>query len=270
MDNKYVCNYCGYVAESGKKLGGHKGSCKLNPIRPLKIEKIKKSSMNRVLSSETKKKISEARKKFIIEHPEMAPYRLNHSSRESWPEKAFREALTRLKISGWTQEYQLGLYSIDFAFIDNLIAVEIDGSTHLLEKVIKKDIERDNFLRSLGWTIIRIPAKLVRDNVYVEIEKLTKYLTIDFKVPDEVREYVLAKYNSQAINKQKEFNKLQKIKNKNNELVENISKVKNLDRSKFGWVKDAAAILKIEPQSVNRWMKKHCPEILASSFNRKV
>lgn len=45
-------------------------------------------------------------------------------------------------------------YLIDFAFPTQKLAIEIDGSSHLRLK--KHDEERDAFVTSLGWTIIRI------------------------------------------------------------------------------------------------------------------
>ena len=116
-------------------------------------------------SKETKDKISQIRIKYLLENPEKVPYLLNHSSKESYPEKLFREALIRNNISGWQQEYRNGLYSYDFAFFDLKIDIEIDGGTHKSEKVKIIDLRRDNWSKEQGWKVIRFTAKEIKENV---------------------------------------------------------------------------------------------------------
>ncbi len=130
------------------------------------------SSKGRKHSQETKKKISEIRTKYLKENPGKIPYRLNHSSKESYPEKIFREELEKLKITGWEQEYSNSIYQYDFAFVNLKIDVEIDGSTHLSKKVIEIDKRRDEFSVSQGWKVIRFSAKEVKNNLKNCIEKL--------------------------------------------------------------------------------------------------
>ena len=48
------------------------------------------------MSEEIKQKVSQTMKKFCKEHPDRVPYVLNHSSKESYPEKYFRELLINL------------------------------------------------------------------------------------------------------------------------------------------------------------------------------
>lgn len=47
-----------------------------------------------------------------------------------------------------------GWYLLDFALPDEKIDIEIDGSSH--RSHVARDAERDKFLRSLGWKVIRI------------------------------------------------------------------------------------------------------------------
>jgi len=51
-------------------------------------------------SQETKDKISKSRIKYLMEHPDKVPYLLNHSSRMSYPEKIFKNALIEMNITG--------------------------------------------------------------------------------------------------------------------------------------------------------------------------
>ena len=44
------------------------------------------------------------------------------------------------------------------------IDVEIDGGTHLSEKVKKIDCKRDKFSESQNWLVLRFTAKEVKEN----------------------------------------------------------------------------------------------------------
>jgi very-short-patch-repair endonuclease len=159
------CKYCGTSFSDSKKLGGHTGGCKLNPNYKNRNEKLSNIGKNKRLSDETKKKISTSRKKFLDENPGSIPYLLNHSSKESYPEKLFRLKLEKENIIGWIQEYPILRYSLDFAFIDKKINIEIDGGTHKINTVLKKDMERDLILKEMGWKIIRIDANTIKNNI---------------------------------------------------------------------------------------------------------
>lgn len=49
-----------------------------------------------------------------------------------------------------------GYWRLDFALAENKINIEIDGSSHNAGKRRLLDVERDEFMRNLGWTVIRI------------------------------------------------------------------------------------------------------------------
>lgn len=123
-------------------------------------------------SEETKQKISKARTEYLFANPDKVPYRVNHSSKESYPERIFKEALIKNEIIGWVQEYQNGIYSYDFAFIDLKIDIEIDGGTHLSEKVKIIDKRRDEWSNINGWVVLRFPVSEIKSNLDFCIEKL--------------------------------------------------------------------------------------------------
>jgi len=159
------CKYCNKEFSDGRKLGGHQSWCTFNPNTQLTRDRIGNAFRDRILTVEHKDKISEARKKYLDDNPGQIPYLLNHSSKESNPEKIFREELEKRNITGWIQEYPVKRFSLDFAFPDEMIDVEIDGSTHLQENVKKKDTERDIILSDLGWKVYRINAKEIKNNL---------------------------------------------------------------------------------------------------------
>ena len=140
------CRYCGHKSSTKSGLSLHEKYCSENPNRLFRE--------SRPLTEEEKKKISEARKKYLSEHPDKVPFKLNHSSKESYPEKYFREWLQKENIFS-EREYQVGLYTLDFAWPERKIYLEIDGSQHHLDWMIKHDEERAKKLSELGWVCIQ-------------------------------------------------------------------------------------------------------------------
>jgi very-short-patch-repair endonuclease len=163
----YQCKYCNKIIENGRKLGGHMTQCKSNPKHNEIIQNMIKACNNKnfTWSDKDKKRISEYRIKYLTEHPDKVPYKLNHSSKMSYPEKIFKNALEYNNISGWIYNYQNGIYSYDFAFPNLKIDIEIDGNTHTQDKVKKIDERRDIFSKENGWIVIRFTAKEIKENV---------------------------------------------------------------------------------------------------------
>lgn len=142
------CKFCGHKSTTKSGLTYHENRCKENPNR------VDGNSKGRRLSEETKKKISESMKNYLEKHPDMAGFKLNHSSKESYPERYFREWLQKENIFS-NQEFQVGLYSLDFAWPEKMIYLEIDGSQHQFEWMQIHDKERTEKLSEKGWKCIQ-------------------------------------------------------------------------------------------------------------------
>lgn len=166
----WVCPVCDEVYETRSKLYLHKHEQHYKGVHANKAiiaklrgdefivsdetrKKISESSTGRKHTEESKKKISEARKKYLNEHPDKVPFKLNHSSKESYPEKYFREWLQKEGIFS-EREYQVNRYTLDFAWPEKGFYLEIDGSQHALDWMKEHDIERTNFLTEKGWVCI--------------------------------------------------------------------------------------------------------------------
>lgn len=169
------CIYCGKEFQ-GRSLSAHISSCKLNPNYKSRCKNIGKGLIGKKLTDEHKRNVSKSRLKYLIANPDKVPYLLNHSSKESYPEKIFRKALEDSNILGWVQRFQNSIYQYDFAFPELKIDVEIDGGTHLTEKVKKIDERRDKFSQENGWKVIRFTAKEVKENVINCINKLKEII----------------------------------------------------------------------------------------------
>lgn len=109
-------------------------------------------------TDECKKIMREKRLKWMKEHPEQTAWRLKNMS---YPEKCFQKILEDNGLDKKYliyREYSVFPYFIDFAFINEKIAVEIDGSQHLLKERKERDDEKDKLLTNKGWKILRIAA----------------------------------------------------------------------------------------------------------------
>lgn len=170
----YECKYCGEKKENRSKLGAHVSLCTKNPdYETIKKAKKEKGREGRPHSDKTKKLISERRIKYLKENPEKVPYRLNHSSVESYPEKYFNEVFIKEGLN-FERYYRVGLYELDFALVDKKIDIEIDGDQHYLDpKVSEVDKRRNKYLIDNGWTIIRIKWS---DYKKLSIEEKKEYI----------------------------------------------------------------------------------------------
>jgi very-short-patch-repair endonuclease len=177
----YVDSFIG-VNEIGKKFNIGKntvikvlGDKKRSISEGVKIAR-KKYPERYICSEETKEKIRVKRIQFMKNNPDKTAWR---TSNLSYPEKLFLE---KLEVLNWGQKYSIIReycvfpYFIDFAFINEKVAVEIDGSQHLLEERKKNDDKKDDLLLKDGWSVIRITDKEVKNNLDKVMEEINNIL----------------------------------------------------------------------------------------------
>lgn len=176
------CKYCGIEQKDKRFKAQHERFCKQNPdpskpsrgmlgkkgigggrrpdgfvVSESTREKLREANSGRTHTDATKKLISDKRKEYLRLNPEKVPYRMNHKSRgQSQPEKYWQ---TVLENHGqvFVPEFRFGLYSLDFAFPELKVDLEIDGSQHYLDpKVVLSDQTRNTNLQRFGWRVIRV------------------------------------------------------------------------------------------------------------------
>lgn len=111
-------------------------------------------------NSEYTNKIREsARIRMIRRHKEgdsSVTWKTRKNRKPSYPEEVTMQYLDYHKLN-YEREHPFGKYSIDFAFVDKKIALEVDGRQHNDSDRIRIDNEKDSALNSEGWKVIRIP-----------------------------------------------------------------------------------------------------------------
>ena len=169
-----------------KRVAWNKGKDKLSDSRIVKLaENISRalrslpSGYRKGHSEETKKKLSDIRKKFLELNPEKVPYVLNHRSKKSYPEKYFAECL--INYMQIVEQYRIRRYSLDFANPVKKRYLEIDGEQHYVDKrVVEHDKIRTQYLDSLGWVGVRIRwsefQKLSSDDKKLKIQEILNFM----------------------------------------------------------------------------------------------
>ncbi len=74
------------------------------------------------------------------------------------------------------RQCSIGNYVVDFFSIERKLVIEIDGDSHYTETGVASDIKRDEYLHSLGNTVIRFTNLEVMTNLAGCFEYLEHYL----------------------------------------------------------------------------------------------
>lgn len=149
------CQYCGLVKEYSKisYFHFHENYCDKNPNK--KLYKGHKHT------EDSKRRISEARKKFLQEHPDKHPWKKS-SKFKSQPCESLKQWL-RDKNIDFEEEasvVQGKNYSADIVFPKAMLIVEVNGNQHYdLDKMelLPYYQKRHNEIEALGWEVLEVP-----------------------------------------------------------------------------------------------------------------
>lgn len=222
--------------------------------------KLKKYEVKR----ETKKLISEGRKKWLKENTSKHPWRNGNKSK---PCEEFKKFLKSRNIF-FLEEVMISkerFYSVDILIPEFTSVVEINGNQHYKSNGELKDYysERNSFIKNKGWSIYEVHYSIVYnlemcDSILENIKNNNK-IDIPF--------YIKNKKEKKYKNREEYWNK-RKI-NKLNSYSERLNELKNssIDFKKIGWVKLASEILKVK--NVNKLLKEIDPEFYKNCYKRK-
>ncbi len=263
MKDKVLCDYCNKefskyglknhiaITHLGLTRGnkGKKSWCRgltketderINNLS-IKISVSLKGKKRKPLSELHKEKVSKGMKKA---HSEGRAWNIGKSrwnNEPSYPEKFFMNVIeNEFDDKNYVREYSVGKYSIDFAWPDKKIAIEIDGAQHeRFEEYKLRDQTKDQLLESLGWKVQRINWKTFSNDT----------INIISFLKDFVNHGIILELNV-------DFNKV-KIDKKRILIEEKIKLIENsnINFGEYGWVGKVSKILNITPQKVNQWIK---------------
>jgi len=157
-------------------------------------------------SEESKQKMRDIRLKWMKENPEKTAWRLSNLS---YPEKLFQNKIKELE---WDKKYLIKRektmfpFYIDFAFENEKVAVEIDGSQHLEENRKIKDNQKDDLLIKNGWKVIRISENEIKNNINNCIKIISETLDENF-ICDRVKKVGIIEEKKAYIKKERNGNR---------------------------------------------------------------
>ena len=300
-NNRYICKYCNKEVGNKGCLVLHERHCKQNPNRiPCKgnygktnghiawnkgltketSEKIKLRSElvhqkylnNEIIPSflgkhhtqETKEKISTSRKKYLSNHKDEHVWKRN-SKFISIPCQNLKNKFNELGIK-YIEEltpFDDYNYSIDIAWPDIKIGIEVNGNQHYNNDgtLVEYYQKRHNIFESRGWKLYEIHYSKCYN---ININNFQDILNLDIYDKEYVKELFDKKINKSIIyfeNKKKKEEKINFYKN----AIILLIKESNIDFSKFGWVNKAQNYLKenfniLLKGNISRFIKKYYPD----------
>ena len=156
-----VCKFCGQVMENIRK---HNQVCEKRPRGPKRW------------TDSDKKRISENRKAYLKANPDKHPWKFK-SKFKSIPCETLK---ARLRLDNFTFQEEFTdyhwshSYSLDIAFSEKRLGIEVNGNQHYLRSGQLKPYyeNRRQYLISEGWTIIELHyANCYKEEKIKEIEK---------------------------------------------------------------------------------------------------
>ena len=281
-ENQHLhCKFCGKEIANKGCLILHETHCINNPLHQLsktqeyKLYKDNKRDKNgkipsywkgKHLSENHKQKIRDGLQKWKIEHREEF---LAYSKGQSKCCENFKQYLRDNNID-FIEEYMPypneRLYSLDIAFPDEKIAIEINGSQHYDNKgnLNQFTLDKQSFFENKGWKIIQIYYRWCYGVLYNNKE-INSIFDLPIHNKNYVKEIYKRSYKKQEQKLIKDKQK-QEIEENHKQIIYNLITNSGIDFSKRGWSHKAIDYLKSRNELWNKLIfkciRKYAPDFL--------
>ncbi|MEQ9373344.1 MAG: HsdR family type I site-specific deoxyribonuclease [Coleofasciculus chthonoplastes F3-SA18-01] len=81
------------------------------------------------------------------------------------------------------RQHQIGHYIVDFYCHQYQLVIELDGGVHQQPQQKKRDRERENYLKSLGHTVLRFPNQAIFNDLESVLRSILQHLGLPFPSP---------------------------------------------------------------------------------------
>lgn len=92
---------------------------------------------------------------------------------ESYLESTFMDVIRMYNLPYPRREYPVGRYSLDFAYPIIKLGIELDGNQHYTKIGQLHDQQKDAFLKSCGWKVLRADRAVFHTPAFVKLIKQT-------------------------------------------------------------------------------------------------
>lgn len=82
---------------------------------------------------------------------------------------------SQLKDRKFRRQQSIGNYIVDFCCASEKLIIELDGEVHNNPVATANDFERDEYLKSLGYRILRFENKMVFDYTGTVLDEIEKH-----------------------------------------------------------------------------------------------
>lgn len=229
----------------------------------------KKYNIKYICSDKTKDKLRKKRIIYLKNNPDKHPWR-KKNKQISVPCEKIKDKLLSNNIS-YIEEYQPlnnRFFSIDIAFPDKKIGLEINGNQHYNSDGSLKEYyqNRHDLIESNGWKIYELHYSLAYNDEYIDI--IINHLKYNYNLENiDYSPYIKEKVKKRT---RKEYFDIKndKFDSEQKEYIDKVLK-SDIDFSKYGWVSKISKIINKKPQKVNKWMKRYMNDFYINNCFKK-
>ncbi len=270
--NKHLKYHFGYISPIKGKISHKKGKTKYTDESIKRgAEKLKeKYASGELIPTWSGKKLSDEHKRKLTKA--LYDGYKNGTRLVNWKHETYQTEIIFMKYinnyfnnKNYIHHKRFGKYEADFTWDKLKKVIEIDGDQHYrTEKNRLRDKNKDKFLNSLGYEVLRIRWKNFNNNKKYWIDIAKQFIDdgVSIKFEDNYQQWLEEQKILTDIKKQKELDKIDKL----HEIAIKVNKIidSDIDFTKFGWVNKVNQIT--DQPNGRRWIKRWCPWLLEKSY----